>query len=790
MSIDPEFLKLLMETFRLELEEQLQSITDELLKLEKSPDDVKRQEYLNSAFRAAHNIKGAARGVDANHVEALAHRLESLFSSLKQTNIQPSATIVDLCLETVDGVREAEASQRDNREENFDKAALLDRLQQAIQTLELEQQENPFSNDEIDNPTRDSEPVPAELALPKGENDDNSKVPPQSADLDEKCESIETESVATVTEKSAQESTSVPAASSSSDAIRVSVDKLQRVSSMAEEIQVAKIAIDDHFSDIQNMAFQIAKIESQLNRVKPVLGRNDSNVSVDASLMLAEGIESIEALRSTSNLLIKSMRNTNSRMGFLSNALQGDIRMLRLVPAATMLNPLSRVVRDIARDLNKNIRLVVEGDQIEMDRTVLDGIKNPLMHLIRNSVDHGIESPEQRLVFGKDEEGIVKIEVTSAGGQIKIVVSDDGKGIDVDKVVQIALSKNIVSQDELERMDQQAKMELIFRPGFSSKEIITDISGRGVGLDVVKANLRELNGTASISSELGKGASFILQVPLTLTSERGLQVRASGENLVIPSTSVDRIKILDFKDVLDVSANQVILINERPIPLRDLGATLEMPAGDWQDKEKIPVIIVSKGWSTVAFLVDEVVGEREIVIKRLQPPLISVPNVSGATMTGSGDIMMVLNVGDLVESAQHHSSHSNLNFERKDEKIIQPHILVVDDSITTRTLEKNILETHGYQVTTATDGLKGWNLVKENRFDLIVTDVEMPKMNGFELAEQIKSDDILKETPVIIVTSLAKDEDKKRGIEVGADAYIVKGQFETKALLDVVKQLL
>ncbi len=342
------------------------------------------------------------------------------------------------------------------------------------------------------------------------------------------------------------------------------------------------------------------------------------------------------------------------------------------------------------------------------------------------------------------------------------------------------------------RWTSRARLELIFRPGFSSKDVITDLSGRGVGLDVVGVNVRKLNGSVKLQTQRGEGTSFTLKVPLTLSTERGLHVRAGREDMVIPSTAVERILEIGAGLVLDVAGSQAILVNGKAVALRNLAATLALPPRVVSQTERIPVVIVSKGWTQVGFVVDEVVGEREIVVKRLLPPLRAVPHVSGATLTGSGDIMMVLNVADLVDSALRQSGRTGFAQAQPSSPNDSgpPHILIVDDSITTRTLERGILEAHGFKVSVAVDGMRGWELLQQDHFNLVVTDVEMPTMTGFELTEKIKKTPQTAHIPVIVVTSLAKDEDRRRGMEVGADAYIVKGDFETQVLLDTVGQLI
>jgi len=472
-------------------------------------------------------------------------------------------------------------------------------------------------------------------------------------------------------------------------------------------------------------------------------------------------------------------------------SLQSNVRMMRLVPVATLLRPMSRLVRDIARELEKKVHFEISGDEIEIDRVVLDGIHDPFVHLLRNALDHGIESPQQRIAKGKPAEGKLRVSVSSEGSQVVMTVQDDGDGISVERIAASARKKKIVSEAELAAMGRDDILGLIFRPGFTSKEIITNISGRGVGLDVVVANLRKLKGSVQVETDEGKGTRFILRLPITLATDHGVLVRSGGSVFAIPTSAVDRIMDIRPEQILEVEASHAILYNGRTIPLRDMATTLQLEARERINQKMLPVVVIAKGWDSVAFLVDEIIGEREIVVKPFRPPLLAVRNVTGGTLTGSGEVIMVLNPSDLVDSAM----HGNLAHMRSpgDEADIEkvPQVLVVDDSITTRTLEKSILEHAGYKVTVAVDGKQAWDILQtEHDFSLIISDVEMPLMNGFELTELIKQSERLKHLPVIIVTSLAKEADRRRGIEVGADAYIVKGQFETKILLDVVEQLI
>ena len=738
--IDPQFLKVLMETFKTELAEQLQLMTDGLLKLEGGVDNKAGQaEILNAIFRSAHNIKGAARGVDASAVADLAHQLESMFEELRAGRLTLEPALVDLSLAACDALRDiAQDISEGRKPEGRD--ALVAQLKSAAEGRAA---------------------AGLAPAAKKTKPKKNTEAPPET--------------------------------SSSAEPIKVSPAKLQRVSGLAEDLQLAKIAIGQHFEDMQRLSQRMGKLETRLRALRSSLRADPAQerlmLAADGRQALDEGLPELAELRRLATGLTKALRGTLTRTSQVTNAIQGDIRMMQLVPVANTLRPMARMVRDVSRELGKPVELEITGDQIEVDRVVLDGLRDPLMHLLRNAIDHGLESPEERRALGKPEFGALSVDVSSSGGQIHLNVNDDGRGIDAGKIGEVALRKQIVQEDELERMSEQQKLMLIFRPGFSSKEIITDLSGRGVGLDVVVANLRKLKGTVKVYTSVGNGTQFALELPLSLAMERGLHVRAGGENLLIPSISVDRIAEIARSEVLEVAASQALLMDGKPVAMRDLGGVLGLPTRTSKHNERRPIVVVARGWSRVAFMVDEVVGEREIVIKRLPPPLQAVPNISGATLTGNGEIMMVLNVDELIDNAHRQLGRALADPEAPD-TTERPHILVVDDSITTRTLEKNMLEAQGFRVTVGTDGQSGWELLQKDQFALVITDVEMPRLNGFELTEKIRASGRFQQLPIIIVTSLAKESDRRRGVEAGADAYLVKSDFESRALLDIVRQLL
>lgn len=757
LGIDQELMRMLMDTFAIELEEQIQAITDGLLVLEKGTGDKERRLVLENIFRAAHNVKGAARGVEAVDVSDIAHHLESIFAVLKRENRNLDSAVTDIVLESLDAMRQAMEAFK--AQQAFDKSRLIDRLKNTVALVEPQ---------DASLPAIKAEPVVAAIPAPDGE----------ASDQIDRTRQSEPANVSAWQSPKAVE----PQPFSSTDVVRVNLEKLEHLAAMMEELQVTKIEMDDHLSSLQQLRNRVHELTSGWRHHK------DSARQANIENWQKRCADSITELELASERAHRDMRSSTSRLGILVGSLQDSVRMMRLVPVATLLRPMSRQVRDIARELNKKVNFEIIGDGIEIDRVVLDGIRDPLVHLLRNALDHGIELPHQRLSKGKLEEGRLQVSVRSEGSQIVMIVQDDGNGIFADNIAASARKKKIVSESELAAMGRAEILDLIFRPGFSSKEIITSISGRGVGLDVVVANLRKLKGSVQMETDEGKGTRFILRLPITMTTEHGVLVRSGGMVFAIPTSAVDRIMEIRTDQIVEVEASHAIMHRGRSIPLRDLSTTLELQGRERINQKMLPVMVISKGWDSVAFLVDEIIGEREIVVKPFRQPLQAVRNITGGTLTGSGEVIMVLNSSDLVDSAMH-GSLMHLRGEDEEKEQVQ-RILVVDDSITTRSLEKSILEHVGYNVSVAVDGKQAWDILQEQSFDLVVTDVEMPQMNGFELTELIKRSDKLKSLPVIIVTSLANEEDRRRGIEAGAEAYIVKGQFETRVLLDVVGQLI
>ena len=737
MSMNHEVLKELVDIFKTELSENLQIITDGLLALEKHDMEVTHDKVIEEIFRAGHNIKGSSRSIGINDVSDIAHEIESIFTSIRDNKQNVSLEMINLCFEAVDGMHAAMQSFCENQPLPFDLKDLLNRLRVGgglpIDTTDSTDNSDPISTT---NTTQNNL-----ITAPKKETFTNRRSNIK-ASVDNLVEH---------------------------NTIRVALRQLDKIAALLEEMQVNKISIDEHYLDLVKLATKTKQF------TRPSLATPD--------LIIEAG--------NTISLMRKNFYNSINELNTITNSIQEEVRMLRLVPASNLLRTLKRTARDLANNLNKQVDLEIINDDIKMDKMILQNLKDPITHILRNAIDHGIELPELRVQNNKPATAHIIIHVVDEGDQILLTIKDDGAGIDYKKIAAAAEKKKVATKSELEKMQSDEIINLIFHPGFSTKEIITDISGRGVGLDVVKSNLANIKGDVTVQTEINKGTVFQLRFPLTLSGDVGLIIKTNNQVFVIPTSTVERVLMAQKKDIITVQGSQVILIEDKPVPLRTLATVLKLDNGaDISAKNQFPIVLLKKGTDYVALIVDEIIGKREIVIKPLSSPLINILCVAGGTLLGNGQVAIVLNSNDVINTAVNKFKGSSIITSSEETSTVQQyHVLLADDSITTRTLGKNILENNNYKVTVAVDGAQAWELLQHQTFDLLMTDIEMPNMTGLELTAKVRSSDTHKDLPVIICTSLGSEAQIKHGIEVGANAYIVKHDFESKELLEIVGQL-
>jgi two-component system sensor histidine kinase and response regulator WspE len=452
-----------------------------------------------------------------------------------------------------------------------------------------------------------------------------------------------------------------------------------------------------------------------------------------------------------------------------------------------------RLVRDLARDLGKKVRLEIMGKGTEVDRDILEKLDAPLNHLIRNAVDHGIELPEERVAAGKPETGLLRLEASHRSGMLMITVRDDGRGIDLEKLRRKIVQKKMTTKEMSTQMTEAELMEFLFLPGFSTAKNVTEISGRGVGLDVVHNMVHEVGGVVRAVSNPGEGLTFHIELPLTLSVVRTFLVEIAGEPYAFPLARIDRCLELSPSDIDIVEDRQYFRFDNNNIALLDIHNVLELET-PLENREKLFVVVLSDRLNAYGLAVDEFLGECDLVVRPLDHRLGKVPDISSVAVMLDGAPVLIFDVEDLVRSidnllAGRRLRKLNQGFEAIEAQK-QKRILVVDDSFTVREMERKLLESKGYQVDTAVDGVDGWNAVRTGSYDMVISDVDMPRMNGIEFVNQIKRHAELKSIPVIIVSYKDKEEDRLAGLQAGANYYLTKSSFQDDSFIRAAVNLI
>jgi len=810
MSLSAKIREQLISSFRDDLTEQVQIMTDGLLALEQSRvSGEERRVTMEDIFRAAHSLKGAARAVGVTVVEQLAHALEGVLDAMQRETIELTPELFDACYRALDALQAVQAAYE---------AGETTPPVQALQAL-----------------------VGLEPFLPST----GSRAGSRSQRVQEEKKSDKEQEAFSPHERPEEESLVLSSAAKGADeTIRVSVSKLDALMAQLSELVMARMHAEQRLAQVRQCQAFIAQWQKEWLAVRSVYGRlarRSQEVSValglpapsrwpevqpqvsirplmrgawnnnevvpdlstgdnglgwlakDISLLIKYVGASRERLREMQAMvddLSRQYANNTMHLSLAIDELESEVKRVRMLPLSTLTGPFGRMVRDLAQEAGKEVVLNVVGGETELDKHVLEQIKDPLIHLLRNAVDHGIEPPAERVALGKTRSGILTLSARQVGQEVVISVSDDGAGLDIEAIRQAALRKG-----EGEVLGQAKVAEFIFKLGITTSSVITDISGRGIGLDVVRRNVEALHGRVGVAWEQGGGTTFALRLPLTLTSSRGLLVRVSEQSFVIPLNAIERLIEVGAQEISPLEGYETVRHGGRPVRLVWLRDVLGLPGTEGQgERGRFPAVILSAGEQCMAFAVDELGGEQEVVIKGLGKQLSRVGGVAGATTMGSGEVVLILNVADLLKLALQREHRSVLSSAEPASPMlarVRQRILVVDDSITTRTLEKNILEAAGYRIELATDGQEALEAIaREGVPDLVVSDIAMPRMDGFELTRQIKGDAETAEVPVILVTSLDSPEDKVRGIEAGADAYIIKSSFDQSNLLETIEQLI
>ena len=746
------FLKKLLATFAAEADEHLNAISAGLLDLEKTPAVTKQRELIETIFREAHSLKGAARAVDLADVASVCQPLESVLEALKRGDVATSPRLFDVLQQTVSGLERLvsrPATERTPDEQALVKS-LVQRLEAALSGIG---EQGPRVELRREEPGPDARPT-------------------------------------------------IPGT------VRISTSKLDSLFRQTEEMIAAKLNAEQRGKELGSISANFEEqtktwegIHGHLRGIQPVsvteLPRHGRAVEATDIVQLLESLETessaVRLLAERLRALIAAAESDRRILGKMIDNLLDDAKTMLMLPFSALFEIFPKLVRDLGRDNGREADFVIRGAEIEIDRRIQEEMKDPLIHLVRNCIGHGIEAPAERVKKHKPTRGSISVTISQKDTQhAEIVISDDGAGIDPGQVVSVAQRLGIVTPDEASALSPQEMMALVFRSGVSTSSVVTDIAGRGLGLAIVQEKVEKLGGSIRFESKRDAGTTFSILLPVTLAAFRGVVVHAADRLFVLPTASVERVVRVERENIKTVENRETIQFNGRALSLVRLADVLGLQRKRAADKPDnlARIIVLAAGGERIAFLVDEILDEQEVLLKGLGNHLARVRNVAGATILGDGTIAPVLNVPDLMKSVVAIAAPEAPETDSEAGETAGKSILVVEDSITARTLLKNILESAGYEVKAAIDGVDAMTSLKTEHFDLVVSDIQMPRMDGFDLTARIRADKKLAEVPVVLVTALSAPEDRERGIDAGANAYIVKSGFDQTSLLEVVRRLI
>ncbi|MET4635465.1 hybrid sensor histidine kinase/response regulator [Kaistia defluvii] len=740
----------MLDLFKAELETQSEALTTGLLALERNP---VAADHLEACMRAAHSLKGAARIIDLTPAVEVAHAMEECLVAAQRGKITLRHDHIDALLRGVDLLVAIALS------ENPEAPRVKADVAQFQRTLEAAV-------------AATSEPA----------------APPAAAPAPNPVEPASIERPLIIA--AAAEPVPGSGSAGADRMVRVTAESLNRLLGLAgESLMEAR-----RLRPFNDSLLRLKRLQADAARAFEDLRAALDNASEERTkLAFEEAHQRLLASHAFLAARLDEMDSIDRRATDLANRLYDETLESRMRPFEDGVRHFSRTVRDLARSLGKQARLEIIGGSTSIDRDILEQLEAPLGHLLRNAVDHGIEMPEERLAAGKPAEAVVRVEAWHKAGLLQIVVADDGRGIDLEQIRAAVLARNLTTPETAADLSEAELLEFLFLPGFSMKADVSHISGRGVGLDAVQAMAKQVRGLASVASQLGSGTQFQLQLPLTLSVMRTLLVEVDGEPYAFPLAGIVR--------TLALARDAIELLEGRPhfrFDNRQLGllTTHEvLGRGESHPQEgDLPVVVVGDRGEMYGMIVDRFLGERELVVRPLDPRLAKVKDISAAALMEDGSPVLILDVADLVRSAEKLAAVGGLRtLERRGASTDarrRKRILVVDDSLTVRELERKLLDYNGYEVDVAVDGMDGWNAVRSDNFDLVVTDIDMPRMDGIELVTLIKKDVRLRSLPVMIVSYKDREEDRVRGLDAGADYYLTKGSFHDETLLNAVRDLI
>ncbi|CAJ0810224.1 MULTISPECIES: hybrid sensor histidine kinase/response regulator [Ralstonia] len=774
MSVDDDLgRQSLLALFHEEAQTQTRVLSTGLLTLERTPTDAAA---LEACMRAAHSLKGAARIVGLQDGVDVAHRMEEWFVAAQRGTLVLTAAHIDVLLRGTDLLlrvgQPATAGQVPRAEIDAVLAAFS-----AADGVAAVPVATTFADPEQ---AAEDATLKAAMALLNAEVEALSVPAPQTES--------QSEPMAEVPHRAP-----IGTARDPHRMLRVRADNLDRLLSLSGESLVESRWLKPFGESMLRVKRSHRSATLALDTLyETLVERLDPHADADMHAALNDVRQMLGHMQQTLGEHIDDLDRFDRRSTHLAQQLYDEALQCRMRPFGDATHAYPRVVRDLARSLAKRVRFAIVGEATQVDRDILDMLDAPLGHLLRNAIDHGVEPPEAREAQGKSAEASITLEARHSAGKLLITVADDGAGIDLEAVRAAVVRRGLSDADTASRLSDHELLDFLLLPGFSMREQVTDLSGRGVGLDAVHEMVKAVRGTVRIQTEPGRGTRFMLQLPLTLSVIRSLLVDVGGEAYAFPLAYVRRTLELARTEIDMLEGQQHFRFDGRPVGLVMAHQLLgTQPQGEARDS--VPVVVIGEGAETYGIAVDRFLGERMLVVQPLDTRLGKVRDIAAGALMENGDAVLIVDVDDLLRSVDKLVRGGQLEKVQRGQGVAvqqRKHVLVVDDSLTVRELERKLLEKRGYVVTVAVDGMDGWNALRGAQFDLVVTDIDMPRMDGIELVTLIKRDAVLKSLPVMVVSYKDREEDRRRGLEAGADYYLAKGSFHDEALLDAVRDLI
>jgi two-component system sensor histidine kinase and response regulator WspE len=751
----------LLELFSLEAEAQTQVLSAGLMALERNPTQA---DQLEACMRAAHSLKGAARIVGVDAGVSVAHVMEDCLVAAQEGRLRLTAEYIDALLQGTDLLMRI--------------ATPGDAGAQATLPVFLAQMASLLDPGAA---------VPVQpLAAPVVAQPPLATLPPAPLVLPTEPPEPEPEPEPILQRKAGKR-----AGEGAERVLRVTADRLNSLLDLSSKSLVETQRLKPYLATLQRLKRMHGQGMQALDGLRMQL--EDSGQSSEV----------LEALAQTQRLLAETQQILQQQAADLdefgwqasqrAQLLYDTALACRMRPFADVLTGQSRMVRDLGRSLGKPVRLVVEGEKTQVDRDVLEKLEAPLTHLLRNAVDHGIELPERRLLAGKPDEGVIRLRASHQAGMLSLELIDDGAGIDLERLRSSIVERALSPADTVARMSDAELLTFLFLPGFSLRDKVTEVSGRGVGLDAVQHMIRELRGSIELTQMAGQGCRFHLQVPLTLSVVRSLVVEVGGEAYAFPLAHIERTLEVTAEQIVQIEGRQHFWHEGRLIGLVAASQLLNRPAGQAQGGS-LRVVVIREREQLYGVAVERLIGERVLVVMPLDPRLGKVQDISSGALLDDGSVVLIVDVEDLLRSVEKLLSTGSLERVERGSSgargVVRKRILVVDDSLTVRELQRKLLGNRGYDVAVAVDGMDGWNALRSEDFDLLITDIDMPRMDGIELVTLVRRDQRLQSLPVMVVSYKDREEDRRRGLDAGADYYLAKASFHDDALLEAVVELI